>query len=80
MDRASWRPAPIFGLLAGWGGVARPESERVFNMGVGMVAVVAAADADLALALLADRDLPAWIIGRVTAGTGTARLTGEHPT
>jgi phosphoribosylformylglycinamidine cyclo-ligase len=79
LDRASWRPAPIFGLLAGWGGVAGPELERVFNMGVGMVAIVAAADTDRALALLADRDLPAWIIGSVTAGTGTARLTGKHP-
>jgi phosphoribosylformylglycinamidine cyclo-ligase len=53
--------------------------ERVFNMGVGMVAVVAAADAGRALRLLADRNTPAWAIGGVTAGTGTARLTGQHP-
>jgi phosphoribosylformylglycinamidine cyclo-ligase len=79
LDRASWRPAPIFGLLADWGRVPGQELERVFNMGVGMVAIVAAADADRALRLLAGRGLPAWIIGGVTAGSGTARLTGTHP-
>jgi phosphoribosylformylglycinamidine cyclo-ligase len=79
LDRGTWRPAPIFGLLASRGGVADQEMERVFNMGVGMVAVVAAADAGRALRLLADRNTPAWAIGGVTAGTGTARLTGQHP-
>jgi phosphoribosylformylglycinamidine cyclo-ligase len=79
LDRASWRPAPVFGLLARQGGVAGPEMDRVFNMGVGMAAVVAAADCDTALAVLAGRNVPAWVIGRVTAGTGTARLTGQHP-
>ena len=46
VDRASWSPAPIFGLVGGVGGVARDELERTLNMGVGMVAVVAAQDAD----------------------------------
>ena len=79
LDRASWQPAPIFGLLAERGRVPAAEMERVFNMGVGMVAIVAAADADRALRLLAERQLPAWVLGDVTAGTGTAKLTGSHP-
>jgi phosphoribosylformylglycinamidine cyclo-ligase len=79
LDRATWRPQPIFGLLARLGGVADQEMERVFNMGVGMVALVASADADKALALLAGRDTPAWVIGTVTDGAGGARLTGRHP-
>ena len=33
----------------------------------------------LALALLADRDVPAWVAGEVTTGSGVARLTGRHP-
>jgi phosphoribosylformylglycinamidine cyclo-ligase len=79
LDRASWQPAPIFGLLAERGRVPAAEMERVFNMGVGMVAIVAAADADRALRLLAERQLPAWVLGDITAGTGTAKLTGSHP-
>ena len=53
--------------------------ERVFNMGVGMVAVVAADDADRALRMLAERQVPAWVLGDITPGTGTARLVGSHP-
>jgi phosphoribosylformylglycinamidine cyclo-ligase len=79
LDRGTWRPAPIFNVLAARGGVARAEMERVFNMGVGMAAIVAAADADRAVRLLGDRGVPAWIIGTVIAGTGSAALTGEHP-
>jgi phosphoribosylformylglycinamidine cyclo-ligase len=79
LDRVTWSPQPVFGLLAARGGIADDEMERVFNMGVGMVAVVAAADAEAALGLLASRDVPAWRAGEITGGTGTARLTGRHP-
>ena len=79
VDRSSWRPPPVFGLLAEHGQVAASEMERVFNMGVGMVAVVAAGQAGRALALLAARDVPAWIAGQVRAGSGGARLHGRHP-
>jgi phosphoribosylformylglycinamidine cyclo-ligase len=53
--------------------------ERVFNMGVGMIAIVAREDADDALRLLAERGLPAWLAGEITPGSGHARLTGSHP-
>jgi phosphoribosylformylglycinamidine cyclo-ligase len=79
LDRATWTPPPVFGLLAGHGGIAAPELERVFNMGVGMIAVVGAGDADRALSRLASRGVPAWLIGEIAEGTGTARLTGRHP-
>jgi phosphoribosylformylglycinamidine cyclo-ligase len=79
VDRGSWRPPPVFSLLAEHGQVAAGEMERVFNMGVGMVAVVPAGQAGRALALLAARDVPAWIAGQVSAGSGEARLDGSHP-
>jgi phosphoribosylformylglycinamidine cyclo-ligase len=82
LDRGSWRPPPVFGLLAGLGRVAQDEMERVFNMGVGMAAVVAPGAADDALRLLAGRGVPAWQAGEITAARGepgTARLTGSHP-
>jgi phosphoribosylformylglycinamidine cyclo-ligase len=79
IDRGAWRPAPIFGLLAASGNVSAAEMERVFNLGVGMIAIVAAADAGQALRLLAERQLPAWISGEIVAGSGQARVTGQHP-
>jgi len=79
LDRATWSPQPVFGLLAERGGIAGEEMERVFNMGVGMIAVVGERDAEAALSLLASRDVPAWLAGQITAGAGAARLHGRHP-
>jgi phosphoribosylformylglycinamidine cyclo-ligase len=79
LDRATWRPPPVFGLLAGRGGIEAAEMERVFNMGVGMAAVVAAGDADRALRVLAARDVTGWVLGEITGHDDGARLTGTHP-
>ena len=40
IDRATWRPQPVFDLVARTGGIEQAELERTLNMGVGMVAVV----------------------------------------
>jgi phosphoribosylformylglycinamidine cyclo-ligase len=79
VDRATWSPAPVFGLVRDVGGVAVDEVERTLNMGVGMVAVVAAADADRAVALLTGRGVPAWVLGTVEGGDGTVAVEGSHP-
>jgi phosphoribosylformylglycinamidine cyclo-ligase len=79
VDRGTWSPAPVFGLVAGRGRVEQAEMERTFNMGVGMVALVPADDVDRALALLLARHVPAWVAGEVTQGTGDVVLTGAHP-
>jgi phosphoribosylformylglycinamidine cyclo-ligase len=69
-DRATWTPAPVFGLLAGLGDVPRDDVERTFNVGVGMVAVVAAAAADAAVRTLVGAGVPAWVLGDVRADDG----------
>jgi phosphoribosylformylglycinamidine cyclo-ligase len=79
VDRGTWTPGPVFGLIAGRGRVEQAEMERTFNMGVGMVALVAPADVDRALAVLTARHVPAWVAGEVTEGTGEVVLTGSHP-
>jgi phosphoribosylformylglycinamidine cyclo-ligase len=78
LDRGTWRPQPVFGLLAERGGVPPDEMERVFNMGVGMAAVVARADTGRALDTLASRDVPAWVLGEIVPGSGRAGLIGQH--
>ena len=79
VERGTWSPAPVFGLVSSRGRVERPEMERTFNMGVGMVALLPAGDVDRALAVLTARHVPAWVAGEVTAGDGEVRLVGDHP-
>ena len=43
-----------------------------------LAAVIAPADADVAVRLLAERGVPAWVIGEISPGTGNARLVGSH--
>ena len=81
LDRATWSLPAIVRLIADRGRVEQAEMERTFNMGVGMVAVVAAADADRALAVLMGRHVKAWVLGTVVASAGTggiARLNGAY--
>ncbi|HLU95245.1 MAG TPA: phosphoribosylformylglycinamidine cyclo-ligase [Thermobifida alba] len=79
LDRATWTPDPVFGFLAEHGGVSREDMEATFNMGVGMAAIVAADSVERALSVLAERNVPAWVLGSVVPGSGRATLTGEHP-
>lgn len=62
---------PVFSFLQQQGGVTDEEMHRVFNLGVGMVLVVAASQADATLAVLKKRGWKkASVIGRVEAGKG----------
>ncbi|WP_440104632.1 phosphoribosylformylglycinamidine cyclo-ligase [Streptosporangium sp. H16] len=74
LDRSSWTPPAVFEVLAGHGGVAQADMDRTFNLGVGMAAVVPAEAVDPALALLGERDLPAWVLGEIVEGSGQARF------
>jgi phosphoribosylformylglycinamidine cyclo-ligase len=78
VDRSTWQPPPIFELIARTGGIAQPDLEQTFNLGVGMVAVLPAAHEAAALSLLAERGVAAWRLGDVRPGEGTVGLTGQH--
>ena len=81
IDRGSWTPAPVFGMIAQRGRIERAEMEKTFNMGVGMVAVVAPEDTDRAMAILTARHLNCWTLGSVAKGKDAPRvkLEGRHP-
>ncbi|OZV80124.1 phosphoribosylformylglycinamidine cyclo-ligase [Micromonospora echinospora] len=78
VDRATWKPQPIFDLIQAKGRIEDSEMESTFNMGVGMFAIVSAEDADRALATLAGRGVDAWQAGEVIEGTGNVRMVGQH--
>ena len=79
LDAGTWPLPPVFPWLARTGGIAAEEMLRVFNCGVGMALVVAEADADAALALLAEHGESAARIGRVEAADGPASATVAVP-
>jgi len=69
IETKSWRVPAIFQLLEEKGNVGREEMYQVFNMGIGMAAIVAPNNAEKVARLL-----KAKRIGRITKGTGKTRL------
>ncbi|WP_420129960.1 phosphoribosylformylglycinamidine cyclo-ligase [Longimicrobium sp.] len=74
-DLASWTVPPVFQVLQREGGVQRDEMFRAFNMGVGMVAAVAAEDADAVVRDLSAAGERAWIAGEIVPGDGKVVLS-----
>ncbi|GAB2585007.1 phosphoribosylformylglycinamidine cyclo-ligase [Microlunatus antarcticus] len=67
IDRATWAPAPVFGLVRELGGVSQPDLEATLNLGVGMVALVPEAAVGSALDVLGAQGLRSWVCGTVAA-------------
>lgn len=76
VDVASWPRPVIFDLLREWGQVAWTEMYRTFNMGIGMILVVAEADAPAVHRALADQGELCYQIGKVVAGEAAVQLKG----
>ena len=73
LDRTAWQPLPIFQLIQERGQVDPIEMYRVFNMGVGMVVILAEEDVDCAVRALATEfpEGPPVAIGQVTTWAGS---------
>src|SRR6266404_1100596 len=69
IETKSWRVPSIFKILQQNGRVSSAEMYQVFNMGIGMVAIVAERDAKRARSILHARR-----IGRIERGKGKTRL------
>ncbi len=76
VERGTWEVPPIFGEIRRLGPVDDDEMARVFNLGLGMILVVAPGSADDALAALSGAGLPAVTVGRVVAGDHGVDLVG----
>ena len=78
VDRSTWAPNPVFDVVQRVGGIGDEEMERTFNMGIGMVAIVAPDQVDRSLAVLTARHVEAWTIGEVAEGEEGVKLTGSY--
>ncbi|MBS3935715.1 MAG: phosphoribosylformylglycinamidine cyclo-ligase [Sulfuritalea sp.] len=73
--KSAWTLPPLFQWLQAQGQVADAEMHRVFNCGIGMVVIVAAADAARAKELLTTAGETVYTLGRIEA-----RQAGQEQT
>ena len=68
--KEAWEPLPIFNFIQQEGGIAEQEMFRTFNMGLGMVVIVPADQAEDILELLAGMNQKAYLIGEIRERRG----------
>lgn len=66
VDRASWSPAPVFRILAEWGGLGLGNTEGTWNLGIGMFAVVDPAHAKAIAAEWTANGIHSWPVGEIS--------------
>ncbi len=76
VDRSAWEEPRVFAEIRRLGRVDEAEMARVFNLGVGMILVVAAEGTRAVVDALAGAGRPAAVVGHVTAGTGRVQWAG----
>jgi phosphoribosylformylglycinamidine cyclo-ligase len=72
--KGAWEMLPIFQVIAAQSGAPEAELYQVFNMGIGMIAIVTPEKADAVLRFIRQAKQRAWIIGDVVRGRGEARV------
>ncbi|MBU1365595.1 MAG: phosphoribosylformylglycinamidine cyclo-ligase [Gammaproteobacteria bacterium] len=75
LEKAAWPRPKLFDWMQAEGNVAENEMHRVFNCGIGLVVVVAAADADAAMAELKAQGEAVYRIGKIRARAGDEAQT-----
>ncbi|MBP2113479.1 phosphoribosylformylglycinamidine cyclo-ligase [Paenibacillus silagei] len=78
INYGSWPIQPVFSLMQSKGQVSNRDMFTTFNMGVGLVLVVAEADGERALELLKASGEEAYRIGTVTEGERIVTFTGAE--
>ena len=76
IDATAWPVPPIFKLLKEWGNVDWHEMYRTFNMGIGMIIIAAADEAEKIKADLESRGEAVYEIGKVTQGSHEVIVKG----
>lgn len=76
IDATSWPVPPIFNLLEEWGNVDWHEMYRTFNMGIGMIIIASADEAEKIKADLQARNEAVYEIGKVTQGSHEVIVKG----
>jgi phosphoribosylformylglycinamidine cyclo-ligase len=78
INEGSWNIPPIFKLVEEKGNISKEDMFRTFNMGIGMIAVVAEQDVAEALRILEEAGEQAQVIGRIVAGDKEVHIGGGN--
>ena len=65
---------PIFNLIQKEGNIPERDMYNTFNMGVGMMMIVSAEDADKTIEILKANDVDAYLVGKIEAGNKEVEL------
>jgi phosphoribosylformylglycinamidine cyclo-ligase len=74
VDPTSWEPPPLFATLQQEGGISNDEMREVFNLGVGLIAVLPPEALPGAQAAAAADGVATWLMGEIRAGGRTVRF------
>jgi phosphoribosylformylglycinamidine cyclo-ligase len=74
IDSGTWEIPSLYTVLESAGNVAREEMYRVFNMGVGMVAIASRSDADAIIGSARVAGVTGWVMGELRAGSGEVAI------
>ncbi|OWA33925.1 phosphoribosylformylglycinamidine cyclo-ligase [Saccharibacillus sp. O16] len=77
IQHGTWPVLPIFKLMQAKGNISDSDMYTTFNMGIGLVLVVADADKEEALRQLKEAGEEAYLIGQVTEGQKVVTFTGN---
>jgi phosphoribosylformylglycinamidine cyclo-ligase len=80
VDGSTWEVPNVFRVLQRAGDVSTVEMFRTFNMGVGMVVLVAPEDVGAVVASARQAGIEGWRLGRVVRGSGQVNIRNTEAT
>ena len=75
VDSKSWEWPPLFRLLQEGGKVSTEEMRDVFNLGIGLIAVLPAKEVDAVRTAARTAGVETWVLGEVRRGARAVRFT-----
>lgn len=82
LERSSWTPPPVFGLIQQLGAISQADIEATLNQGVGMALVLPESSVPAVQRLADAAGIASWVLGGIVSQPGRparVELHGAHP-
>ncbi len=77
VNSSAWELPPLFAALQHGGGISTDEMREVFNLGVGLIAVLPADAVDTAQGAARAAGVETWVLGEIRSGEPAVRFAGR---